>query len=238
MPSGLQSPPGVFRIEVVKGWVSKRPHLLGDPGPPASLLQAGDEQGIEPRQVRDVREGIVELGFAQGSSRPIGEAVRFVQGDAQQLPCQRVVGDLLAKARRHAGDLGVEQRRGNDAQIVEDLHILTSGVEDLLDPLIAEDIEERPKIDLRRQRIDHRLVSHRGGLDQTELRPVGGLTHEFGVNRHEWLAGQALAEGSELGGGGDRRHRLAIGLPNGESARVKGRVAAPEDADALEARAS
>ena len=53
-------------------------------------------------------------------------------------------------------------------------------------------------------------IRRRGGLDQAQLRPVGGLAHELGVDGDEGLALQPRAEGREFGGGGDRRHRLAI----------------------------
>ena len=74
------------------------------------------------------------------------------------------------------------------------------------------------------QGVDHRLDVRRGRLDQAELGPVGGLAHELGVDGDEGLAGQPLAEGRELGGGGDRRHRLAIARR--EAASLQGRSAA------------
>ena len=50
------------------------------------------------------------------------------------------------------------------------------------------------------QRIDDRRLVGLGHLDQAELRPEGGLAHEFGVDGDEVELASAVAEGGERRG--------------------------------------
>ena len=107
---------------------------------------------------------------------------------------QRIVADLFAEARDHGGDLGVEQRPRHVAETQdEDFDVLPCGVEHLHHRLIAEQVPEWGEIDFRRLCIDHRNLAVAGKLHDAELRPVGALAHEFGIDGHEFLRGEAVA---------------------------------------------
>ncbi len=160
--------------------------------------------------MRHVRQGVVQLGLAQRPARPVGEAAGLVQVDAQHLAHQGVIGDLLAKARGHAGDLGVEQGHGDHAQIVEDLHVLAGGVEHLFDSLVGEQGQERREVDPVGQGVDHRAVAGTGDLDQAKPGPVGGFAHELSVDGDEGIFGDPVAEGLQLRCGRNRCHWIAI----------------------------
>ena len=101
---------------------------------------------------------------------------------------QRVVADLFAEARDHGGDLGVEQRPRHVAEAQdEDLDVLPRGMEHLHHRLVGEQVPERGEIDVRRLRVDHRDLVVAGELHDAELRPVGALAHEFGIDGDEFL---------------------------------------------------
>jgi hypothetical protein len=69
--------------------------------------------------VGDVGQGVGQLGLGQRTAGPVGEPAGLVELDLQHLTDQGVIGDLLAEARGHAGDLGVEQRLGHGAQLLK-----------------------------------------------------------------------------------------------------------------------
>jgi len=95
------------------------------------------------------------------------------------------IADLFGLADRHHRDLRVEDRvRGLARKVVDDLHILPAGVEDLEHVLVVDQqFEQRAKIDPGGQRID------RGGflvirdLHQAQFRPIGVLAHESRYRR-------------------------------------------------------
>ena len=68
-------------------------------------------------------------------------------------------------------------------------------MEDLLDSLISHHIEEWSEIDPLGQRIDDRFNARRRSLNQTQLRPIGRLPHELGVDSDKGLIAQATAVG-------------------------------------------
>jgi hypothetical protein len=76
------------------------------------------------------------------------------------------------------------------------------------------------------QRVDHGLDVGGADLDQAQLRPVGRLAHELGVHGDEGLALQLITKRRQLGGSGDRLHRLLIASRTPESASVKRRQGA------------
>src|SRR5215471_1581835 len=43
-----------------------------------------------------------------------------------------------------------------------------------------------------------------GHLHDAKIRPIGALAHEFGINRYEFLGGEAGAQGLQISGGGDQ----------------------------------
>ena len=63
----------------------------------------------------------------------------------------------------------------------------------LTTPLVGQQVEQRAKLDVGGQRVDHdRLVDARH-LQHAELGVIGALAQEFGVDRHEWMPRKAGA---------------------------------------------
>ena len=199
-----------LRIEVVGRLVGQGRHLLGDPAQPPRLLQPVAELGIERGQMGDVGQGVGHLRVRQGPARPVGEPARLVEVDLQHLAHQGVIGDLLAEPGRHPRHLGVEQGRGDDAEIVEDLHVLARGVEHLDHLGVGQHVEQRLEVEPRRQGVDVGRVGLAGHLDQAQFWPVGGLAHEFGIDGDKGLGVDPFAERLQCGVVGDWSHRLAI----------------------------
>ncbi len=166
----------------------------------------------------DVAGGVVELGLRQGAAAPVREPTALVDVEAKHLPHEGVIGDLFAEAGGHGGDLGIEQRMGDDPEIVEDLDVLAARVEDLLDLGVGHQIEERLQVEPLGHRVDHGRNVGPCRLDQAQPGPIGGLSHELGVDGDEGPFGQFGAEPFQFAVGSDRGHRLAIARRTGESA--------------------
>ena len=149
------------------------------------LVELRRELLVDVAQMGHVVERVFELAFGERPARPIGEARGFVDLRAGQPAGQRLVARGFAEAAHHGGDLGVEDRRRHLAvEVVEDLEVLARGVEDLehLGVVHQRGAAERgrcpgPAGRWRRPR--------RGPADlhQAELRPIGLVAHEFGVDR-------------------------------------------------------
>ena len=85
----------------------------------------------------------------------------------QDSPHQPVIADLVAMAEHHSGNLRVEQRQRQPAHFLEeDFKILVCRVEHLGDPLIAEKVPQRRKVDAGRQRVNRCGVGAVADLDQ------------------------------------------------------------------------
>ncbi len=218
MAAWFEPPPGIFRFGVIKRRINERPHFFGDPSKSLALLESRPEQRIERRQVDDIRQGVTQLGVTQGASRPICKTTGLVDLNLQHLSTERVIGNLFAKSGRHAGDLGIKQRSGNSPEIVEDFHILASRVEHLFDALIAHNLKQRCQVYFRGEGINRDRDLGRGRLNQAKLRPIGCLAHKFRVDGDERLASQVIAEGRQLGGGGDQSHCVLIEVQPKKSA--------------------
>ena len=80
------------------------------------------------------------------------------------------------------------------AELQEDFQILPRRMEDLEHVRVAHQVEEGLQVQALGQRIDHRLDPRRRRLDQAQLRPIGGLAHEFGVDGDERLRRHLLAQ--------------------------------------------
>ena len=79
----------------------------------------------------------------------------------------------------------------------EDFHVLPGGVKDLEDARLGQNLEERAEIDPWRQGIDSMRLLGVGDLNQAELRPIGPLPHEFGVDGDVGGIRETLAEISQ-----------------------------------------
>ena len=104
--------------------------------------------------------------------------------------------------QRHCGDLGVEQRVWHLAcQVVDDLQILPTRVEDLQDILIGhEKVQQGLEVDAVRLRVDRRRFLTAGNLNQAEVGPVGIFAHELRVHGDEGLCREAVDESFEVVG--------------------------------------
>ncbi len=121
--------------------------------------------------------------------------MRLVDVAAGERAHQRVIADLFAESRHHCGDLGVEHRGRDGAEPQhEDLDILPPRMDHLHDVPVGEQPAERGEVEVRRLGVDHRDVVGAGELHDAQLRPVGALAHELGVDAHEPLVGEAPAQ--------------------------------------------
>ena len=138
--------------------------------------------------------------------------MRLVDGAAGECGDEGVVADLLAEAGDHGGDLGVEQRARHVAEAEhENLDVLAGGVEDLHHRLVGEEVPQRGEVDVGGLGVDHRNLLGTGELHHAELRPVGALTHELGVDGDELLRGEAVAESAQGVRGRDQAGRRESG---------------------------
>ncbi len=99
-------------------------------------------------------------------------------------------------------------RRDLAGEVPEDLDVLACGVKDLEHPGIGEEPEQRCQIDARGERIDRGMALVTRQLDQAELRIVGPIAHELGVERHERLVRERATELLQLIGGREQRHPI------------------------------
>ena len=117
---------------------------------------------------------------------------------AGEPPGQRLVAHRVAEAADHGRDLGVEQRRRHRAgQVEEDLDVLARGVEDLEELGSAISAKSGARSMPGASGSIAAASSGPGDLHQAELRPVGLVAHELGVDGDEVGVGLALAEGGE-----------------------------------------
>ena len=159
----------------------------------------------------DVAERISELAVGEGAPAPIGEARGLVQVAVQQPLHQHGVAHRLAEAADHGGDLRVEDRmRDHARQMMDDFNVLAGRMEDLQHLLVDHQIEERLKVEARREAVDQHLGAVRRHLDETEPRPKGLLAHELGVDRHKRRSAKPRASLGQVLGTGDEMHRVRI----------------------------
>ena len=67
---------------------------------------------------------------------------------------------------------------------------------------IGHEIEQRLEVHAIRQRVDRGKPVLAGDLHQAELRPVGSIAHELGIDRDIVFTREFLAKLVNLGGGG------------------------------------
>ncbi len=170
------------------------------------LLKALVELEINVPQESYVADRVFELLRVERARAPVHGLIGLVVIALQDLLDQRPVGNGFAVAERHRRHLAVEQRAGDDARfLMHDLDILAGGVKDLEHRLVRHQRVKRRQIDAGKW-IGYVFQPRRGHLDQAQLRPVGGLSHELRVDRHKGLAAKEVAGFLQiLGGRYDRR---------------------------------
>ena len=128
----------------------------------------------------------------------------MVAGDAGH---ELVVGNRIAIAEHHGGNLSIDQRRRNDSGgVPADFDVLARRVKDLDHGRIGHQRKEGSEIDARRERIDHERLLGARQLRDAELRVIGRFAQELGIDRHERVTGEAFAGIGEFRSGGDRLH--------------------------------
>ena len=143
--------------------------------------------------------GIVQLPRRQGPMRPVGEARDLVETGADDLRDQAIVGHRFTEAADHGGDLGVEDRRGQLAEKVEeDLQVLSGRMEDLQHLRIGQEPAQGGQVDAIGQGVDGDRVLGRTDLNQAELGPVGRVPEKLSIDGKEVSGGLALAEGRQF----------------------------------------
>jgi hypothetical protein len=88
--------------------------------------------------------------------------------------------------------------------------ILARGVEDLDHLFVRHQVEKRLEAQALGQRVDDRLPLGAGDLDQAEFRPESLFPHEFGIDGHEGVARQFLAESLKTLCGCNYFHRYSL----------------------------
>jgi hypothetical protein len=72
---------------------------------------------------------------------------------------------------------------GLAGQVVDDLHILSPGVEDLEHILVGgQQVEQRRQVEAGRQRVDRGRLLVIADLHEAQQRVIGVLTHELGID--------------------------------------------------------
>ena len=191
----FQALPGIHRVCVIGGRVFKLGHLLAHPVQAVGLFQLVAHLLISVAQMGHVAQRVNQLFLAEGAAHPVGKLAGLVDMLAQDALDQVVVGNRIAKAERHGGNLGVENRAGRVAdQAVEDFDILPGGVEHLRLPVGGDQIQEGPDIQIFGPGIDQAFNAGGGGLDQAEFRPVSCLPVELGVHADKLGFGERAAQ--------------------------------------------
>jgi hypothetical protein len=95
-------------------------------------------------------------------------------------------------AEQCGGHLGIENRRGHRARgLVHDFDVLARGMHD---PFVFEQGFPECRLALVRQRVDAVNRVARRDLHEAQLRVVGALTHEFGVDADAALILECVRE--------------------------------------------
>ena len=199
--------PGLGRIIGVIAGIGEALHLLVEPGAAAGLLQPVQHLWEERRKIGDVADRIVDLAFVERPARPIREARALIEALAEHVLDEVRITDLLAEPERHGRDLRIEQRmRGAARQVEDDFEILAARMKDLQYVLVVDQqVEERREIQTICLGIDGRGFFRIGDLHQAQVRPIGILAHEFGVDCDEVGLGEALAQLQQRVAVGDQR---------------------------------
>jgi hypothetical protein len=177
----------------------------------AVLLKLFLERLIDRDEVRHIGKRVSQLRFGEWPSRPVGKAGRLVDARFGEVVDELFVGDRIAVAADHGGDLRVEQRvRDDAAHIPDDLEVLPRRMEDLDDPLVAHELEERRQVEAGRERVYEHALLRRSHLNEAELRVVGRLAHELRVDGDERALGETRTDVGESLRRGDEFHGGAI----------------------------
>ena len=197
---------GVDRHDIER---RERRELFVQPSEAPEPLELAEQPLAQRQQVADVVERVLDLRLAEGAARPIGAGLAFRHLALEQPPGEFGVADLRGEAGERRGDLRVEQRCHGAEQRREHLEVLPPGMQHLRGAARAQRRAQRPQV-LERERVDAHRAAARGELQQAELRPVGALAHELGVETDGALVFEVAEQRFEAVRRGDdvrvRRH--------------------------------
>ena len=168
----------------------------------------------------------MQLRIAQRPAGPVGKARTFVNPLAGEPAHQGIVADGVAEAADHCRDLRIEDRMRQPAEAVkEDLQVLASRVKHLEQRFVVQKIGHRSQIEPGRQRVHGDGTVGPADLQQAQLRPVGLIAQEFGIDGNEVGAPKISTERTENARLGDDQHggsySLSRGTWEGPDARVR-----------------
>jgi len=176
----------------------ERRRVLHGPLEPAERDEPALELGGRRRQVLDVLARVADLLGRERTPEPVGAGLVLAELDPEQRLHERRVRQARADPGEDRGDLRVEQRpRRGPGGAAKDGHVAGARMQDLAGAGGAEERRERRQVADPR-RVDERDLARRGDLDDAELRAVGPLEHELGVERDRAARrGPAIDRGHE-----------------------------------------
>ncbi len=175
---------------------------------------------VEGQQVGDVARRVLELRLGQRSRGPVGARLLLGQPHAEHLLDQRLIAEREPEADQRGGDLGVEDRRRQRAELMEEgAEILAARVQHALDGGAAEHRgqgserrQRRPRRSARRRKRPRSgsvpIARSRCGCGRTRCRGRASLLGEAADGGFERLAG-----GDQAGRGARARSGCRWGAP-------------------------
>jgi hypothetical protein len=107
-------------------------HFFLHPIDAAAAAEIVDQRLIDIAQVGDVGDRVGKLRLGERAARPVGEAVRFVERVAGDALNELIVGNRIAVAEHHGGDLRIENGVGDQlGAMPDDLDVLPRRMENL-----------------------------------------------------------------------------------------------------------
>ena len=186
--------PGAFRMLLVSRRRSEQSHFVVEPTESAARRQPIAQIDVDVAQMGYVGDRVFDLRLRQRPARPVGEARRLVDAHFGDGLDEFAVGNLLAEAADHGGNLRVEQRRGDPpCKIPHNLNVLPRSMKDFDELWIGHQIEEGSEIQPLGERIDRHGFLGRSDLHDAELGPKGRFPQKFGIDSDERMLGYAAA---------------------------------------------
>ena len=156
---------------------------------PELLLQSRGQR----QQVAYVIERVFDLLGGQRAARPVSARVGLGELLSQESAHSFRVADLGGQAGESGGDLGVKHRPHQARERQQHLEVLAGGMHDLDDAGGGQHARQRRQIG-ERERIDAHGVVRRRQLHEAQLRAIGALAQELGVQADARLRGKTRGE--------------------------------------------
>ena len=204
----LHSPVALLRRWAQRRRLGESLALLDDPGEAVALIEAAAQLAPDAPEVADVVERVRELLRRERAPQPLRVLRALVQPHVEHPLHERRVADLVAEADEGGGDLRIANRCAEDVEAAcEQREVPLRGVGDRLDLRRADQLDERPRVDL--EGIDggdlRSLDVAPCDLHQREVRDVASLGHELEVERETARRADPRGDGLDLGVGSGER---------------------------------